>query len=699
MLDGRALDVIEEFGSRQHQVNVRRPAYFGLLEQERRAPTNVGGVLTPAQQTVLAAVVDTFVPSDADADATFDLVAAAVEKLPAHRRDKLALVLGLLANPAVCFLLCGRPRGFPELSRAARERVLRRLAAVPPLRPAYDAFARLALFGAYTVADERGRSAVWDRIGYPGPRADVPAGAAAFPVSAPPQSGRLVADAVVVGSGAGGGVAAALLAQAGLRVVVLEAGPVFEPVAARQREAEAMAELYLEAGLCSSDDLGVSILAGACVGGGTAVNWSTSLRLPPALAASWGDALGRPRFADELAAAYDAVEARLGVTVATAHNRNNAVIVDGCAQLGWEARAIPRNAECYGDGCGYCGFGCAYGNKRSTAATYLRDAVDAGAAVYARVRVECVRIEAGLVRGVDAVIEDNSSTLVVDAPLVVVAAGSLRTPGILARSGVDSPHLGRHLHLHPTSALSAQFDEPVEAWHGAMQTALCDRFAPPARGGRDDDGLGAVIEAAPAHPGLMALALPWSGRDAHAEAMTSARYRATLIALTRDRGEGSVGLDDRADVRYRVADDDASRLAAALAGAARIAFAAGATSVSTLHATPLELTAAEATPARLDTFARTLQERAATRAPLAVFSAHQMGTARMSAEAEYGVLDPDGRVYGLEGLLVTDASAFPSASGVNPMLTIMALAHRATSALIARRAASSPSGSPARSRS
>jgi choline dehydrogenase-like flavoprotein len=268
----------------------------------------------------------------------------------------------------------------------------------------------------------------------------------------------------------------------------------------------------------------------------------------------------------------------------------------------------------------------------------------------------------------------------------MVAAGTLRTPGILARSGIVSPHLGRHLHLHPTSALSAHFGEPVEPWHGAMQSALCDRFD-------------AVIEAAPAHPGLMAQGLPWTGRDLHAEAMNSARCRATLIALTRDHGEGSVGLDERADIIYRIAGSDARTLATGLAGAARIAFAAGAIAVSTLHADPLQLTAAEATPAGLDAFERELQRRAATRAPIALFSAHQMGTARMGASAADGAIDPEGRVYGVAGLLVTDASAFPAASGVNPMLTIMALAHRATRALIERRAVMSTSGSPARSRS
>ena len=611
---------------------------------------------------VLETIFRTFAPEHADVVAGVALMRAALDRLAPHRRAKLVLFARLLGP------LMSAPR-------IVREAALRACADGPiaDLRTGFQAFKRLALFAAY--ASGSASNPLWARIGYPGPRSDRPAEAIPALVTSSAR-GTLQADVVVVGSGAGGGVAAALCARAGLRTIVLEAGPLANKAAHEQGEAGAFAELYLDAGLTASEDLAVSILAGACVGGGTTVNWCTSLRLTPYVAEQWAAAMGCPEIAAELATSYAAVEERLGVTASNDHNRNNAVIVDGARTLGWESRAIPRNADGCSEGCGYCGFGCAYGRKRSTTQTYLSDALAAGAQLFADTPVERVRIVEGRVTGVVA------GALTIDAPLVIVAAGALRTPGVLARSGVRSPHVGEHLHLHPTTALVAEFDVPIDAWHGAMQTALCDRFA------ALDDGYGATIEVAPAHPGLMALSLPWRSRSRHAELMERARNNALLIVLTRDRGEGTIAVDARADIHYRLAPDDGERMIAALIGCATLAFAAGARRIATLHADPLELERDASDAERTRVF-NAIVARGTEPNRLAVFSAHQMGTARMHRDPARGVTDTAGNVHGVAGLMVADAAVFPLASGVNPMLTIMALAHRNVSKRLAETIAQS----------
>jgi len=634
---------------------------------------------------VLVSLQRTFAPEASDIATAAEAVERALLLLAPHRLAELRALLRLLDGPWLSLLLIGRPARFTALTHDQRERLLLAMSDshVAPLRTGFQAFKRLAGFMAYGALDENRRNPMWPHIGYAGPRSDRQCPSTALPLTTL-GSAVIDADVVVVGSGAGGGVAAAVLAQAGKRVVVLESGPASDPAQFDQLEANAFGRYYLEAALCSSTDLGVAILAGACVGGGTVVNWCTSLRLPEVISQQWTVASGGVNFDFGLARHYDAVSARLGVEPAASHNENNAVLLRGSRASNLHAGNVPCNRSGCGEGCGYCGFGCAYGRKRSVAATYLLDAVAAGARVVAGARVERVLVDGGMTRGVDAIVAHESmagdqmpaTSLRVNAPIVVVAAGSLRTPGILARSGASSAHLGRHLYLHPTTAAFGMFEHPVECWNGPMQSAYSDAFADL------DDGYGAMIEAAPAHPGLMGLALPWRGRAAHAALMRDARFDAALIVLTRDRGEGSVSLDGRDDVTYRVSPYDAGHMLRALAGLTDILFAAGATKVTTLHTDPLELTIDRADAAGRRSFGEAIARRGAGSNRLGVFSAHQMGTCRTHADPARGVVNASGAVHGVRGLFVADASVFPLSSGVNPMLTIMALAHR-TASLIA----------------
>ncbi|MGA8325906.1 MAG: GMC oxidoreductase, partial [Candidatus Cybelea sp.] len=258
----------------------------------------------------------------------------------------------------------------------------------------------------------------------------------------------------------------------------------------------------------------------------------------------------------------------------------------------------------------------------------------------------------------------------VDADLVIVAAGALRTPGVLARSGVGHAQLGKRLFLHPVAAAIAEFDRPIEPWRGPMQSAYSDAFN--YRAGN----YGVKVEVAPTHPGLAALALPWQNRAEHARLMERLPNVATLIAITRDRDPGSIDLDDEAYIRYRVSAHDGENMLAGLVGLFDLAFAAGAARVTTLHAKPIEVERAAWSATYREAFAQRLQRIGIAPNRQIVFSAHQMGTASMGSHRDRSVVDPDGRVWGYENLLVADGAVFPQSSGVNPMLTIMAMAAR-----------------------
>lgn len=591
-----------------------------------------------------------------------ELAARAIDGLTPRRRAELHRLLDLLWLPM-------------KAGDARRGAVLRMLAKSPAgvLRTGFAALKRLSLFLSYAESDTGDENPAWRRIGYPGPRQD--AGGPDSPLTHAIAVGgeRLRADVVVIGSGAGGGVVASAFARAGRRVIVLESGGTNGSRDFTQRELMT-SELYLEGGLASSHDLGIVILAGATLGGGTTVNWCTSLRLPESIAEEWETRSGIAGLGAELAPHYAAIEKRLDIRPAAHHNANNRVILDGARNLGVHAAATPRNAaaDC-GDGCGYCGYGCAYAKKHSTAATFLHDVAESGGAIYANATAARIATNGARARSVSVLQRGASGerrAFEVEADLVVVCAGALRTPGILARSGIRNPLLGKRLFLHPVAAAIAEFDHPIEPWIGPMQSAYSDAFN--YRAGN----YGAKVEVAPAHPGMAALALPWANRARHAELMERFRNVATMFALTRDRVPGAIDLDDEAAVRYRLSYFDGENLLAGLAGLFDLGFAAGAVRMMTLHTNPIEVERVAWTSSYRDAFAKRLRAIGVAPNRQILFSAHQMGTAAMGSDPQRSLVDPAGRVWGYENLLVADASVFPQSSGVNPMLTIMAMASR-----------------------
>ncbi|MEO8575481.1 MAG: GMC family oxidoreductase N-terminal domain-containing protein [Gemmatimonadales bacterium] len=640
-------------------------------------------------------------PVDGDEPALFSTDAAArgvparveetVEVLGESDRSRFKLFLKMLDQPLFIALQTGRAARFASLAPQDAERVLVSLSTsrIADLRAAFQAIRRLATFHYYSGTCSSGDDAVWSAIGYE-PSSNPPAAPSPVRLTRVTADTTLECDACVIGSGAGGSVAAASLAAKGMRVVVLEAGSDWQSEDFDQREDPGTRELYLDRGTTSTRDLSIALLAGSAIGGGTAVNWQTSLRTPDGVRSEWAQSSGCAHFGDEsFTRSLDAVCERLSIGVSESQvNPNNAALRDGCTALGYDWAVTPRNSRgCDLAQCGNCVYGCRQGGKQSGAVTYLRDAQQSGdAQVIARCRADRVRLENGRVTGVHATAtasDGREFKVVVNSSIVVAACGSIHTPALLMRSGVRLPHLGRNLHLHPTTGVGAVFDARIAAWAGPPQTIVCNEFAG-LRG-----GYGFRIETAPAHPGLIALATPWIGARAHRTEMQSSARKALLIVLVRDKSTGTVTTDrsGRPVIDYRTGEGEEAMLREGMARAARVLAAAGARRILTLHTNALGIGDGAGEGHRfndVDSLCDAISRSRVSDNHLALFSAHQMGTCRMGRDARTAVCDSQGQVFGAGGLFIADASAFPGSSGVNPMVSIMALAHHTAEGIAKR---------------
>ena len=637
----------------------------------------------------LAAVCDTFAPGDdalppASALDVAGALAAVVDRSP-RGLERAALTAALQALDA---LPAGTGRGrrarFAALPHAERERVLHALrdSRVPARRALYAALRRGALALYATVPAPHGAaSPVWEAIGYPGPPGRL--AAAPSPALAPlrvREDARLDCDCVVVGSGAGGGVVAAVLAAAGLDVVVLEAGPYLDAADFDGAEHAGLERLYLEGGALATDDQGVLVLAGACVGGGTTINYTTALEPPAAVLDEWAR-LGVPAFASPAyAASAQAVSARLAVN--DAHGRasgRDEVLERGLRALGWHCAAMPRNVQgCdQGEVCGYCPYGCRLGAKQSTTRTFLADAQAAGARLLAEARVERIATRQGRAAGVVARTSDGRR-IEVRSRAVAVAGGAIGTPVLLRRSGLGNERVGRDLRLQPVAAVFGIFDDVVAPWTGAMQARYSDEHADLG------DGYGVKYETAAVHPGLVGALAPWRDAASFAVLLRALPHIVGVGAIVRDRDGGEVRVTRAGApvLRYRLSAHDRASARRGVDGAAAILEAAGAHTIATCHATaPSYRPGRDGDRARLHQDADRCGFEAGRHGYV---SFHALGSARLGGRPETSAADPEGELWGVRGVHVCDAAALPSAPGVNPMLAIAATAHLTASALAAR---------------
>ena len=507
--------------------------------------------------------------------------------------------------------------------------------------------------------------------------------------SAPPA--RLDCDVVVVGTGAGGGITAELLARAGFKVLMLEEGPLKTSRDFNQLESEAYPTLYQESAARKTADKAINILQGRCVGGSTTVNWTSSFRTPSATLAHWRQHFGLTELTDDALAPYfQQAERRLNVSPwLVPPNENNDLLRRGAAKLGIPAAAILRNVKgCYN--LGSCGMGCPTNAKQSMLVTTIPFALDHGATLLVETRAEKLVIEGGRVTAMQCIavkpnaapVESGKIATTIVAKHFVLAGGAINSPALLMRSKAPDPHkrLGTRTFLHPVAITTAVMKDTVAAWTGAPQSIYSDHFlhTQPV-----DGPIGFKLEVAPLHPVFFGANLPGFG-EKQAELFRQYPHANVMLALMRDgfheqsvggtvelRDDGSPLLD------YPISDyvlDGARRSMLAMA---QIQFEAGATMVYPGH----ELAGGTSTWAATKAAIEALPMK-----PLLtkIGSAHVMGGCGLGGDDKLGVTRPDGVHWQLENLSIHDGSLFPTSIGANPQLSIYGNVNRLAQGLAKR---------------
>ena len=505
----------------------------------------------------------------------------------------------------------------------------------------------------------------------------------------PPE--QIICDVAIIGSGAGAGITAELLARAGLQVVIIEEGPLKSSTDFNQKESEAYPSLYQESAARKTEDKAINILQGRCVGGSTTVNWTSSFRTPASTLKFWQERFGLADYSTEALEPYFAqAEQRLNISPwLVAPNENNDLLRRGAVKLGVPVAAISRNVKaCWN--LGSCGLGCPTNAKQSMLVTTIPAALELGAQLLTETRAESFELANGKVKALicrnvepnGALVQNESasSAIKIIAKHYVLAGGAINSPAVLLRSGAPDPHgrLGSRTFLHPVVMSSSIFEQKVQAWSGAPQSIYTDHFL---ENQAIDGPMGYKLEAPPLHPLIFASTVPGFGESQHA-LLSSFPHNHTLLALLRDgfhdeapggrvklRSDGSAVLD------YPLTDYVMEGGRRAMLSMMEIQFAAGAKQVLPLHEMAEPYTSWA--QARAAVMALPMKPRL-----VKVVSAHVMGGCGLSGAEKQGVTRPDGVHWQLENLSIHDGSIFPTSIGANPQLSVYGVVNRLAQGLV-----------------
>jgi choline dehydrogenase-like flavoprotein/heme-degrading monooxygenase HmoA len=652
--------------------------------------------LNETRRTILRSLCDTFVPSikvqddptgfwvrtASDLGVDRALAGYLAQDAPEELRDGL---LGLLDH------LAGQ--GFVEASQDRRESILGQLShASPQMMRGITFYEKQTLLLTYALPAEpvpdpnlvtygspRGQNPNWEALGYPGP-VSMPPDRPKQIRTLTPEADSLVLEAnvCVVGSGAGGAVIAARLAMQGRSVLVLESGGYYNSADFHQLELWGYKHLWYKGGVTTTADGNVNILAGGTLGGGTEINWMNCVRTPALIREEWAKQYGIEGVdTAEFDRYIGMVERRISASPQTSYfNSQNLRMREGCARLGYLSRQTHINWEpklFQPLMAGYSSFGDQTGAKQTARRTYLLDAYQNGARIMVHCRADRILVNQGRAVGVEANYSDGQgrkAKVTVYATQVVVACGSLESPALLLRSGVGGPAVGRYFHVHPGGAVSGVYKEKQKGWWGSPQTTNCEQFV------NTGDGFGFYLETPAFGPGFVASVIPWTSGRQHKEVITKIPYTSTFIWFLRDRGCGQVTIDKAGNSlpTYELADEmDQKNFRRATVEAIRIHEAAGAEEILfSLAHEQIVWTRGE----NLESYIQTIMGQPLLNGAQPIISAHQLGSCRMGRDPNTSVADTDGELHDVKGVWIGDGSAFPTALGANPMVTIMALAER-----------------------
>lgn len=626
-------------------------------------------------------------------DAFKDCLRTALRNAPPDSAQLLKLVLKLLGNRASAMFLTGSPTLITDMTLAQRESVLlswrdSRLAMMRKLfRSLYDlltvSFIRPCPTGYRAMGHPEFEPKLHDAQLFTSKQFF------RFPIlnlGNYSKNAELDVDVVIVGSGAGSGVVSSRLARAGYKVLILEKGKYFHQEELMFNEDTAYSNLYESGGSMVTEDGSMLVLAGSTLGGATTVNWSASLRTPDNIRKEWVKA-GAPFYGtQQYDEAMDYVMEMMGCSDQDLqHSFTNQLILDGAKKLGYSAKPIPQNSGGNRHACGFCCFGCRFGEKQGGVACWLKDAVEHGAQVIDRTDVLSVIHHKGKASGVRAVVRNDHITteLRVNAKIVVVSGGSLSTPGVLMRSKFKNKKIGRGLTLHPCTVVYGEFPEKeLNPFDETIMTAVCTEVD-----NLDGKGHGPKIEAILHQPATENHFTSWNSGTEWRKDNLRYNHRAALLIITRDNSNGGeVFYDKKRPLQPRMnftpSKYDMWALNKGVLAGADLLYIEGAPRIIVpIHnmrvfesSKPKEQRSIN--DADFKKWKKAFSKIALQPLHLPMGSAHQMSSCRMSDKGpKHAPLNSRGQLWECKNVYVADASVLPTASGVNPMISTMATSH------------------------